>query len=105
MVVSPRLFPWLLLGLLAVMTGSAPKACGQEVAFPWGCRACSPPAAPTAAVATYQTLQRKQPSSARAIQQLPAKTPYAYGWFGHNPHGHWHRQLGYSTAYTQWSLQ
>ncbi len=33
------------------------------------------------------------------------KQPYAYGYFGATPTGHWQRHFGYHRAYTQWTLK
>ncbi len=87
--------------LTAAAKGQPPAA---PVQFPWGCNECAPaPLGPSNS--PYRTLQKRASASARAIQEMPTKTPYAYGWFGHNPTPHWSRQFGFSTAFTQWSLE
>ncbi|GAB5406013.1 MAG: hypothetical protein Aurels2KO_42440 [Aureliella sp.] len=88
---------------LTPSAGAQPPA-SHAVSFPWGCNDCAPtPQRP--ANSPYRTLQKRATASARAIQEMPTKTPYAYGWFGHNPTPKWTRQFGFSTAYTQWSLE
>lgn len=40
-----------------------------------------------------------------AVVQPVWRQPYAYGYFGARPNGHWRRHYGYHSAYTQWTLK
>lgn len=89
------------LGLVMLLAAPTSAVAAEPASFPWGCENCGPPMPPSRA--PYQTLPKANTAAARPIDQLPAKVPYAYGWFGSNPSPQWSRQFGSSRAFTQWT--
>ncbi|MBX3421101.1 MAG: hypothetical protein KF752_06040 [Pirellulaceae bacterium] len=80
----------------------------HPVHFPWGTHYSAPPI-PTAQPHSYRTLSsadRRETAATvqpNVLQILPAKSAYAYGWFGSNPTTQWGRHFGYSKGFTQWT--
>ena len=94
-----------LLGLFSFIGASvtlATDVTAQEVRFPWGCK---PASAMQHSPTPYRTLSPSASpiSEALAVQPLPPKTGYAYGWFGSNASPTWSRHFGTSQNFTQWT--
>jgi len=80
----------------------------SPVHFPWCPPGVSMPAgggAPSVYRVLPSVLQDNHHREAApvALQPRPAKSGYAYGWFGSDPSHSWGRHFGVSKNYTQWT--
>ncbi len=100
--------------LLLILLGSFHPQWGwsaDALTFPWGAAQPTVPEAVQGASAIgYQVLSttvRHSASPTLPVQPIAPKAPYAYGWFGSNPHSHknsqWGRHFGIQQSYTQWT--
>lgn len=89
------------IGLFVFIALSGQLLAGHPYEFPWSTNCAS-------ASQTPHQILSAQPKSSKApvaIQSLPPKPTYAYGWFGSNPTAQPRRQFGYHQNYTQWSFK
>ncbi|HAC89466.1 MAG TPA: hypothetical protein DCF63_02375 [Planctomycetaceae bacterium] len=106
-----RLIPYSFYGLFTVVVilPSSQLCGGDHALFPWGklqqAVSIDPATLPLYHSLTKAPLQDQHhaPPPPVAVQPLPEKRAYAYGWFGSNPSPTWGRHFGNSKGYTQWT--
>jgi hypothetical protein len=84
-----------------------PVVADHPVVFPWSSAHAVQSALPGSPSAPHQILAREshRHSAPVALQVMPPKTSYAYGWFGSNPTPQISRHLGFRQNYTQWTFK
>ncbi len=89
-----------------LLCGASVQA-AEPLCFPWGTG--TQVHTPTSPPVPHRVLSGQSTPNAVAVEPLPPKSPYSYGWFGSDPNAwknsHWGRHFGYSHSYTQWTVR